>query len=219
MNLATTAVIAHYNAAVELEFMSSWKEALEQYERAAKLAALAMKAQNPMTAKIKQAVAKMRMKVRNKVQLPDKLPRASDKAKGRARKSQFSGATASKAVTSATGSKQQAQAYKDWQTSVNSTRSSQLHQVQPIRVSDVPPAASNEFAVKDFSGSHSPATIPASAFHPTTSLENDEIKNPMFSIENSHMISSKMTHTRESVEGQPVARKVGLRTVAKSRGD
>lgn len=219
MNLATTAVIAHYNAAVELEFMSSWKEALEQYERAAKLAALAMKAQNPMTAKIKQAVAKMRMKVRNKVQLPDKLPRTSDKAKGRARKSHFSGATASKAVTSATGSKQQAQAYKDWQTSVNSTRSSQLHQVQPIRVSDVHPAASNDFAAKDFSGSHSPATIPASAFHPTTSLENDEIKNPMFSIENSHMISSKMTHTRESVEGQPVARKIGLRTVAKSRGD
>lgn len=29
INLATTAVIAHYNAAVELEFMSSWKEALE----------------------------------------------------------------------------------------------------------------------------------------------------------------------------------------------
>ena len=219
MNLATTGVIAHYNAAVELEFMSSWKQALDQYERAAKLAAVAMKAQNPMTAKIKQAVAKMRMKVRNKVQLPDKLPRTSDKAKGRARKSQFSGATVSKAVTSAAGSKQQAQAYKDWQTSVNSTRSSQLNQVQPIRVSDVHPAASNEFAVKDFSGSHSPATIPASAFHPTTSLENDEIKNPMFSIENSHMISSKMTHTRESVEGQPGARKIGLRTAAKSRAD
>ena len=28
VNLATTAVIAHYNAAVENEFLSSWKEAL-----------------------------------------------------------------------------------------------------------------------------------------------------------------------------------------------
>ena len=38
-----------------------------------KLAALAMKDQNPMSAKIKQAMTKMRMKVRNKVQLPEKL--------------------------------------------------------------------------------------------------------------------------------------------------
>ena len=87
MNLATTAVIAHYNAAVELEFMSSWREALEQYEKASKLAALAMKAQNPMTNKIKAAVQKMRMKVRNKVQLPDKLPLAKAKGKKAAGKS------------------------------------------------------------------------------------------------------------------------------------
>ena len=53
INLATTAVIAHYNAAVELEFTSSWREALDQYEKAMKLAALAMKDQNPMSAKIK----------------------------------------------------------------------------------------------------------------------------------------------------------------------
>ena len=53
--------------------MSSWREALEEYEKAMKLAALAMKDQNPMSAKIKQAMAKMRMKVRNKVQLPEKI--------------------------------------------------------------------------------------------------------------------------------------------------
>jgi hypothetical protein len=35
VNLATTAVIAHYNAAVELEFMSLWREALTEYEKAA----------------------------------------------------------------------------------------------------------------------------------------------------------------------------------------
>lgn len=73
VNLATTAVIAHYNAAVELEFNSLWKQALSHYEKAGQLAALAMKAQNPMSIKIRQAIAKMRMKVRNKVQLPDKL--------------------------------------------------------------------------------------------------------------------------------------------------
>jgi len=53
VNLATTAVIAHYNAAVELEFMSRWREALSEYEKAAKLSAIAMKANNPMTVKIK----------------------------------------------------------------------------------------------------------------------------------------------------------------------
>ena len=53
--------------------MSLWKEALTEYERAMKLSALAMKAHNPMTTKIKQAMNKMRMKVRNKVQLPEKL--------------------------------------------------------------------------------------------------------------------------------------------------
>jgi len=34
VNLATTVVIAHYNAAVELEFMSMWREALIDYEKA-----------------------------------------------------------------------------------------------------------------------------------------------------------------------------------------
>ena len=34
INLATTAVISHYNVAVELEFMSKWKEALVEYEKA-----------------------------------------------------------------------------------------------------------------------------------------------------------------------------------------
>lgn len=67
MNLATTQVIANYNSAVELEFMSMWREALEAYEKASKLASVAMKAQNPMAEKISQAIAKMRMKVRNNV--------------------------------------------------------------------------------------------------------------------------------------------------------
>lgn len=49
INLATTAVIAHYNAAVELEFMSLWRESLLAYEKAARLASVAMKAQNPMS--------------------------------------------------------------------------------------------------------------------------------------------------------------------------
>ena len=74
VNLATTGVIAHYNAAVELEFMSKWQEALVEYEHAQKLASVAMKSNNPMTMKIKQATQKIRIKVRNKVQLPSKLP-------------------------------------------------------------------------------------------------------------------------------------------------
>ena len=49
INLATTAVIAHYNSAVELEFMSQWRESLKSYEKAARLASIAMKAQNPMS--------------------------------------------------------------------------------------------------------------------------------------------------------------------------
>lgn len=73
MNLATTAVIAHYNAAVELEFMSCWREALAEYEKSAQLSALSMKSNNPMAVKIKQAIIKMRIKVRNNVQLPEKL--------------------------------------------------------------------------------------------------------------------------------------------------
>lgn len=52
MNLATTGVIAHYNSAVELEFMSDWKEALGQYLAAQKLSKVAMKTNNPMAVKI-----------------------------------------------------------------------------------------------------------------------------------------------------------------------
>lgn len=67
VNLATTAVIAHYNAAVELEFMSMWREALSEYEKSAQLSSLSMKSNNPMAVKIKQAIIKMRIKVRNNV--------------------------------------------------------------------------------------------------------------------------------------------------------
>ena len=34
-NMTTTAVVAHYNAGVELEYMLAWKEASEEYEAAA----------------------------------------------------------------------------------------------------------------------------------------------------------------------------------------
>ena len=70
MNNATTCVIAHYNSAVELEFMSSWKEALAEYLSAEKLSKVAMKANNPMAIKIQEAIAKIKVKVRNGVQLP-----------------------------------------------------------------------------------------------------------------------------------------------------
>ena len=70
VNNATTCVIAHYNSAVELEFMSSWKEALVEYLAAEKLSKVAMKANNPMAIKIQDAIAKIKVKVRNGVQLP-----------------------------------------------------------------------------------------------------------------------------------------------------
>ena len=70
VNNATTCVIAHYNSAVELEFMSSWKEALAEYLSAEKLSKVAMKANNPMAIKIQEAIAKIKVKVRNGVQLP-----------------------------------------------------------------------------------------------------------------------------------------------------
>lgn len=83
--MATTQVIAYYNSAVELEFLSMWREALNAYEKAAALAAVAMKAQNPMSQKIAQAIAKMRMKVRNNVQLPEKIrPKATERTSRRA---------------------------------------------------------------------------------------------------------------------------------------
>jgi len=59
--------------------MSQWREALIDYDKAAKIAHVAMKAQNPMTLKIDQAIKKMRMKLRNKVQLPEKFQIESNK--------------------------------------------------------------------------------------------------------------------------------------------
>jgi len=67
VTIATTAVIAHYNAAVESEFMSLWKEAEKEYETAYKLALHVMNPDNPMTQRIRSALAKMRIKVRNGV--------------------------------------------------------------------------------------------------------------------------------------------------------
>jgi len=113
VNLATTAVIAHYNAAVELEFMSRWREALAEYEKAAQLSTIAMKTNNPMTVKIKQAIAKMRVKVRNNVQLPDKLVcEANSKRK------------AGKSYIGSSRFNGSNQPMKDWQTSITSTKSS-----------------------------------------------------------------------------------------------
>ena len=60
-------MIAHYNTAVELEFMSQWKEALEEYVAAQNLSKLAMKANNPMSRKIQEAISKIKIKVRNNV--------------------------------------------------------------------------------------------------------------------------------------------------------
>ena len=73
INNATTCVIAHYNTAVELEFMSEWKEALEEYVAAQNLSKMAMKANNPMSRKIQEAIAKIKIKVRNNVQLPKQI--------------------------------------------------------------------------------------------------------------------------------------------------
>ena len=50
--------------------MSSWKEALVEYLAAEKLSKVAMKANNPMAIKIQDAIAKIKVKVRNGVQLP-----------------------------------------------------------------------------------------------------------------------------------------------------
>lgn len=47
-NLSTTAVIAHYNAAVELEHLTLWSEAAEEYKRAARLAEIGLKRQAPI---------------------------------------------------------------------------------------------------------------------------------------------------------------------------
>jgi hypothetical protein len=71
-NMTSTAVIAHYNAAVELEYMFLWHEASEEYATAAKLAHIGLKNDNPIHRKIGKALTKCNMQVRNRVQLPPK---------------------------------------------------------------------------------------------------------------------------------------------------
>ena len=143
-----------------------------------------MKSQNPMSVKIKQAIAKMRMKVRNKVQLPDKLPLTSiDSGAGPGRKGgqkrkagrSFIGATSR--ITAGSTNLQ----FKDWQTSVHSTRSShfnnQMQTIQPLKNSSMVDNsknrfASNEYNMKEINASSSPQVA---KFHPETSLEDTEI--------------------------------------------
>jgi hypothetical protein len=67
--MTSTAVIAHYNAAVELEHMLLWQEASDEYKTAAKLATIGLKRENPVHKKIAKALTKVHMQVRNKVQL------------------------------------------------------------------------------------------------------------------------------------------------------
>ena len=139
--MATTAVIANYNSAVELEFMSQWREALKSYEKAARLASIAMKEQNPMSQKIAQAIFKMRMKVRNKVQLPDKLilQAANVPVKGKRSNVRSQFANQSKITSQMQGSLQE-RLNRDWQTSINSTASAN----QDARAATV--VQSNDFA-------------------------------------------------------------------------
>lgn len=70
--MTSTAVIAHYNAAVELEYLHLWQEAQDEYETAQSLARIGLESNNPIQSKINKALAKVHMKVRNKVQLPPK---------------------------------------------------------------------------------------------------------------------------------------------------
>jgi hypothetical protein len=108
--------------------MSKWSEALKEYESAQKLASVCMKSYNPMTAKIKQAIIKIRMKVRNRVQLPSKLPLAATTAK--TDKSTFSTKKGSYQTSKLQSSKIANQftansippSYNDFQNSVNSTK-------------------------------------------------------------------------------------------------
>ena len=59
--------------------MSEWKEALEEYQAAQSLSKLSMKNDNPMSRKIQEAINKIKVKVRNNVQ----LPKANGKKAGR----------------------------------------------------------------------------------------------------------------------------------------
>ena len=70
INLTTTVVIAHYNAAVELEFMHLWLEAQDEYETAQSLARINLPFDHAVNVKITRALNKVHMAVRNKVQLP-----------------------------------------------------------------------------------------------------------------------------------------------------
>ena len=59
--------------------MSEWREALDEYIAAQNLSNLSMKNDNPMSRKIQEAINKIKVKVRNNVQ----LPKASGKKAGR----------------------------------------------------------------------------------------------------------------------------------------
>ncbi len=194
VNLATTAVIAHYNAAVELEFMSLWREALTEYEKAAQLSAIAMKPNNPMTVKIKQAIGKMRIKVRNNVQLPDKLVLEGATNKRKPGKSQIA---SSKYNTSS-------QPMKDWQNSVNSVRSSQFHAYQQ-KITTV----SDEFMVET-----SPQKDPQ---------HNSVIEQRVYSLEAPirQQLPTPATGIgpRDSKDGSLGIKQVGLRSVIKTRAN
>ena len=50
--------------------MSEWREALDEYIAAQNLSNLSMKNDNPMSRKIQEAISKIKVKVRNNVQLP-----------------------------------------------------------------------------------------------------------------------------------------------------
>jgi hypothetical protein len=65
--MTSTAVIAHYNAGVELEYMQLWQEASDEYDTAAQLATIGVRPENPIHKKIALALSKVHMKVRNRV--------------------------------------------------------------------------------------------------------------------------------------------------------
>jgi len=63
--MTNTAVVAHYNAAVELEHMCLWREAQDEYDKAARLATIGLRRDNPIHEKIAKALQKVHMQVRN----------------------------------------------------------------------------------------------------------------------------------------------------------
>ena len=94
-----------------------------------------------MSQKIAQAIFKMRMKVRNKVQLPDKLilQAANVPFKGKRSNVRSQFANQSKITSQMQGSLQE-RLNRDWQTSINSTASAN----QDARAATV--VQSNDFA-------------------------------------------------------------------------